>query len=413
MIYRASELINQAINLAQIQDSDAFSWERLNNLLNTAWEHLYYESIQSSSDDFGHQVLFFFSPELNSRYQLPYNTSKIRGVYLKTNEHSRTKLERDNDYIESGNVITFKRTGLMEIEYHPTAPVITFPRAPVENISLVSEWGMASVDGTNVSITTWDGNQFDIVLSATPVKIFMIGLEIIYLDSSGNLRYSHGNSETTITGVTDVWKLNSKSVAYFDGTNYKIIEEDGTIIDAPLQDLYYSKIKDHYYKIDNEAIMEYDDTWRDITADLFPNYESIIINKIISGNHMAAIETDKGIFVWDFNNAERVYNDSIKYLVDYCDNDNGYGLVIKDRIGNTKIIGCYLDTLINWPIGLYAEWIIAELAKQMLIQSRQQDNNIDDLAQDYWERCMFHLHKDIGSPKKLRNRWANTDRRIF
>lgn len=139
LIYKASDIIRRAMQIADLENSSFISYNEQLSLLNEAYVTLYQKAIDADTRSFVKVV------KTNSKqYLMPEDFYQLKSVCLDVNGYLQPIMRRPADqnlntlsYEMTGNTLNIYGavTGTVRIEYIPQPQTLTFP--PLEDTSSV------------------------------------------------------------------------------------------------------------------------------------------------------------------------------------------------------------------------------------------------------------------------------------
>jgi hypothetical protein len=426
VIKTAQELINGATDLAQMSNSNMISYARSIALLNSAYSILH-NHIVEMGEDWGTKEL-----ELRPRDRLPENLMKITGIYDKKSKEEILRVDyipgRGEYFIHGNNIdIGHKdsdRRYLMR--YYERTPTVTFPSRRVKGdfVAISSNYAARLARDENMDeifeVVDLRTRNFD-VISTIPIiappakKVILTGRGLVYIDSTDTLR------DTSPFQMGNVQDLTHDK----HGKNrYSFMQNDYWVHMGWDNGLSAGEPFSHHWGAYNLSCTYADSQWRiynnelyDVTSKYVPDGWELLSPFHVSYPYMTldiGRDTSYRTIVICHNGKQYDLFPRITYgqqqqaaVIDIDHNDkHGYGIIYKQE-GATYIMGFAEDTIFDFPVTIYFDWIEAQLAMLFLIEARQQFQPFADLANSYWDIVTKRAERQINMAHKIKHRRGN------
>lgn len=394
-IVTASKLVDRALEIADITNTDFLSYNEKTEYLNDAWKNVYQTII-----NYGLNV---FTVEANlvgaaGRYKLPFDCYQIKSV---KNPYTGRMIPRKADsesalggYYEIVND---------EIVLGPTVGpvVVTYWRKPfwlsIPNKTIKSELEHKTVlDSCNNSLLVVDSEDklyVQNILSDSELEL-PYTQELGYDYKLGNnfiIKYKedivivydfYGNLLDEITDIDYFYGLikADNGLYYFGKTN----EEDENIID--IYELFGDKISEVKVDDTTESIIGIDGNFYPVTSEnafpisIFDDRPAYITDK----KELHLINPDGSEII------EKVDVPSIGPLVLIK-----YGFVTFDN----TVYSCIPDTLLSFPNNLYYNVISYDLAIRFLCKQNADSTGVENLNINAWKQLTASIDQDADYPR--------------
>lgn len=214
------DLIRQAKQLANFDNSSFISFGEMFNYLNDAYRAVYVDMITNGD------LTYIKELELgNGRYTLPNDFFQL--AYIKSGD---TELERDYDYVILNGSIEIKHASDVTLAYYPTPTTITFKPEKKDltlPIAPISAWNTNVISSTaqiyNIQTETF------VKETTSEVGSYILG-ENTYLDIVSNIVYDF-NGATDFTYTTPILRTDGtfNEDIYVTGHAYGWANEDGSV----------------------------------------------------------------------------------------------------------------------------------------------------------------------------------------
>ena len=387
MIQKASEILTNALNLSQLNETEALSWKRKVTLFNTAFTALW-DKVVSHEDDF-----VLKKTELQTPARLPDDLYSVRAVYHRHDQLRRNsnfnKLSTDSYRIIDNMIYTNSGVRTVTLYYNTKPPTITFPNEPIELAG--NKYKI-----NNETLAFFDGQAF---------KCYNIVTGSEYRQD-GNADYEwdiyNGNIVQNINGNLTV---NSTAVD---------VGVDDYIINAYLD----YKIGDVFYRLDyNNNIVQLPDDYEfahyiDGLPYTFAN-NTLYQGEVEIGTFQKVLFADPYILVKKLSNEWWVYSENAEWQIEArgevlsanWNDDNGYGMVIQTPAA-TQLHSFYPDTVLDWPNTMYFDWLEAAIAADMKKQVEQDPASMEEIKAERWSILQSHLNRNRGDAYKISNPYS-------
>jgi hypothetical protein len=390
MTYRASEILYNALNLSQLNQTEALDWKRKITMFNTAFTTLW-DKVISHEDDFVLQKI-----ELPTPAQLPADLYSIRAVYHRNDQLRRCstfgRLYSDQYRIVDNAIETSTEISGITLYYNKKPPTITFPNNPV----------------------TLDHRAYK-----------MRHETVAYYDPADQLFHLEdiitGDQYTQTGNIAYEWDIfNGNVVQNVSGS----LTINGTVVDTDVSDfivnayLDYKKADDTCWRVDyNNNLFRLPEfyTFAHYICGLPYTFEN---NILYQGDteietYQKVIFADPYILVKDLDNNWWVFVDGNKWRVESkgevitasWNDENGYGIITQTP-RETVLHSFYPDTVLDWPSTMYFDWLEAALAVDMRKQVEQDTSAFEAMKEERWAILQSHLNRNRGDAYKINNPYS-------
>lgn len=395
MKYKASEIVNRALSLADLHNTDFISNEENIYYLNDSWKEFYQLLINKGDKQFVKEVLLYPTNGFGTaEYNLPEDLYQIQSIKnpitgniitrkAESEGHTSNTYEIINDKLKLYGV-----AGNIVMTYYTVPEWITLP-----DKTIVSDLEYADIESiiSNVSNSFLNGDNIvrNVVTGETIASNvsdgILIGGKLLYDDETV---YDFNNHQIAIVGQYDTTKylINSNNLKYlYSNTNetFEFINDDITAdvdVGIVFSDGNVFGIKDNQFK------------FNDIEFPITPkNNEAQYLRAF--GDHEFVI---LGGYVFEYyNGLVQGYNEiktTGKYLF-----TTKYGPFIYD--GDCKVISGLPDTEFNFPNELYVQVLAASLAVKYAMKQNANVEGLNALYENYKSNFLNSLSQDISFPR--------------
>lgn len=395
MKYKASEIVNRALSLADLHNTDFISNEENIYYLNDSWKEFYQLLINKGDKQFVKEVLLYPTNGFGTaEYNLPEDLYQIQSIKnpitgniitrkAESEGHTSNTYEIINDKLKLYGV-----AGNIVMTYYTVPEWITLP-----DKTIVSDLEYADIEGIVSNVSNSFLNDDDIVYNVVTGETIasnvsdgiLIGGKLLY---DNEAVYDFNNHQIAIVGQYDTTKylINSNNLKYlYSNTNetFEFINDDITAdvdVGVVFSDGNVFGIKDNQFK------------FNDIEFPITPkNNEAQYLRAF--GDHEFVI---LGGYVFEYyNGLVQGYNEiktTGKYLF-----TTKYGPFIYD--GDCKVISGLPDTEFNFPNELYVQVLAASLAVKYAMKQNANVEGLNALYENYKSNFLNSLSQDVSFPR--------------
>ena len=392
MKYKASEIVNRALSLADLHNTDFISNEENIYYLNDSWKEFYQLLINKGDKQFVKEVLLYPTNGFGTaEYNLPEDLYQIQSIKnpitgniitrkAESEGHTSNTYEIINDKLKlygvAGNIVMTYYTVPEWITLPDKTIVSDLEYADIE--SIVSNVSNSFLNGDNIVRNVVTGE----VIASDVSEGVLIGGKLLY---DNEAVYDFNNHQIAIVGQYDTTKylINSNNLKYlYSNTNetFEFINDDITAdvdVGVVFSDGNVFGIKDNQFK------------FNDIEFPITPkNNEAQYLRAF--GDHEFAI---LGGYVFEYyNGLVQGYNEiktTGKYLF-----TTKYGPFIYD--GDCKVISGLPDTEFNFPNELYVQVLAASLAVKYAMKQNANVEGLNALYENYKSNFLNSLSQDVS-----------------
>ncbi len=399
-ITTASKLVDRALEIADISNTDFLSYNEKVEYLNSAWKNVYQTII-----NYGLNV---FTVDANlvgagGRYKLPFDCYQIRSV---KNPYTGRMIPRKADsesalggYYEIVNdeIVLGPSVGPVVVTYWRKPFFLSLPNNTIKS-ELDSKTVLDTCNNSLLVIDSEDKLYVQNILSDSELELpltkeagynYTLGNNFVIKYKSDELvAYDfYGNQIDEITGIDYTYHLikADNGLYYFGKTN----EDDANIIDV--YELFGDKIAEVQVDENTESIIGIDGSFYPVTSEnAFPIG--------IFDDRPAYITDKKQLHLINPNGSEIVENvdvPSIGPLVLIK-----YGFVTFDN----TIYSCIPDTLLDFPNNLYYDVISYDLAIRFLCKQNADSTGVENLNMNAWKQLTAGIDQNADYPRIKRVR---------
>lgn len=348
MKYTAKRIIERALNLADLTNTDFLSHQELTDYLNDSWKSLYQLFINSSDKQFVCEAALKQSGGV-SEYCLPEDLHQIHSlkdrisgrVYLRATVNAAPV--QGTYEIVNNKIRLYGISGDLVLTYYKTPTYISLPD---KTIKLELEGNILSTSGNNILLES--GAIYDVLnqekigevtVNEQVEQVVLCKGFVIYKIKVGDDYYvlysSYKDNQLFLKKLdTDFTLLNDGY--YWDGS--QVWFKDESMFDSDTGDIYITSNKDIILRKDIKEIPMFNDQ---------ETFLSTVQPIMYEGENLTATKLNIDYF-------------DLLGVVDY-------GYIITD--GTDKYLVSYVpDTLLNFPNQLYFELIAAECAMRFLLK---------------------------------------------
>lgn len=392
MKYKASEIVNRALSLADLHNTDFISNEENIYYLNDSWKEFYQLLINKGDKQFVKEVLLYPTNGFGTaEYNLPEDLYQIQSIKnpvtgniitrkAESEGHTSNTYEIINDKLKLYGV-----AGNIVMTYYTVPEWITLPDKTI--VSDLEYVDIASIL-SNVSNSFLNGDDivYNVVTGETIASNVsegvLIGGKLLY---DNEAVYDFNNHQIAIVGQYDTTKylINSNNLKYLYSTSnetFEFINDDITAdvdVGIVFSDGNVFGIKNNQFK------------FNDIEFPITPkNNEAQYLRAF--GDHEFVI---LGGYVFEYyNGLVQGYNEiktTGKYLF-----TTKYGPFIYD--GDCKVISGLPDTEFNFPNELYVQVLAASLAVKYAMKQNANVEGLNALYENYKSNFLNSLSQDVS-----------------
>lgn len=392
MKYLASEIVNRALQMSDLTNTDFISNEENIHLLNESWKEFYQLLINKGDKQFVkevelsgsnlHGVAEYDMPE--DCYQIqsiknPYNGSIIP---RKAESESITSCSYE---VFNDKIRLYGTVGTVVMTYYTLPEFITVPNKTIYPDLTYATVSTATSNISNSFINS-DNNVFNVVTSetiaTTEANGTLIGNKLIV--SSNELYDFDGNDlGVSITAYNSNYLIDSHNCKYIctaDGTYTFInnsVEVDGATrgIIFSTGEILYTDGTSFYLNGEEINLTPIDATCQYITS--FGDHEFVILGGYVFEYYDNALQ----------NYEELKYSGILQFV-------SKYGPVIYD--GDVKVLSAIPDTEFNFPNELYIMVLAASLAVKYAMKQNASVEGLNNLYDNYKSNFLNSLSQDAS-----------------
>jgi len=406
---KVSDIIDNALNLTQVNDSEALDWKRKVDICSTALRSVY-DTIAAHEDNF---MLTSFHTERDT-FDLPDDLYTIRDV----NRNGRTLTRADHfDRLRGDEFRVYNNVmevapgmGGVQVVYTVSPPDLTYPIAPHHEtrdaLRLNGRW-MAVHDGGAITLTNLATDEREHVYEPPPgheiQKFDMLPDGNLVLLVSGTLAVYDPKADGmpyTADGVLDFLLDSSCYVLYETGDHViELFEDLGTRVDARPFAPYWEGV-DTYVRLENGTV----ESWSSIEDGWIPimDAEALVVDK----NGAFAFYRENGVCYVSNGPAEWTpHYSSITEISSMAEHGEGYNAV-NSVMGRNAIVNVYPDTMLDYPNTAYYDLIEAKLAEEIMVQMRQDHGTMAEIRREREEKLISMLARNRAAAYRIPNRYT-------
>lgn len=363
IIYKSSDIIKRAEQLADIENSDFISFTEKIALLNESYISMYQKAINVGDSSFVKTISFE-----GKRITLPKDFYQLKSVnmfvngYLtpilrRTSNQSLNDLSYDiinNDFVLYGSYVK----GIIRLEYWTTPKSLTLPNKDI----ILPTNDYASIKGDIYTVLT-DDNKLnirslnDVDLNETVNLNPLTNVVLVHQEDDFIVCFDE-NYDYCLINLSDLsTTFNDKIIALYDGKtciyeNNEIVDMFGNVLlqtdfnSTELESCFIICVQDETHAIglksSGEVVLSKTNESIQYNAKSIEFYDNVYI--INNTNNITEMN-------FDGDKITKQFKDCICGVVGFNDN-TGYGFYSK-RLGKNKIISYYEDTVLNFPNNTY------------------------------------------------------------
>ena len=370
------DIINRALQLADLEGSNFVSWKENQSLLNENYTELYQKLVNKGDKSF----LKEFRCAGNSVYALPLDFMQLKGVYMYNNGNLHTVERRAENgninnigyEIKNGKLYLYGYSQDILVQYFPSPKYLTTKPEPIEialpdDVSeVVACWEHRFVYWTSdsalkiVDIDT--DSKAEIMSAGSSATFIMCGKNLVYIQTSnGNFAYDIESGrlyEVTFDWVSraengNLYPTKEGKICLFctNGDDYYLnpfadVPENcssGIVSDDYFEDCFYFIDDDLYHN--GKKIVE------NITANDYAYRNGILY--FLNGNALFKIKNDEVLIV------ASSLGDTVAFTG--INNNTGFGLLSKS-MGKNVIKPYAEDVILNYPSSFFFDILAYQLA---------------------------------------------------
>lgn len=348
MTFQASDIVNYAISLSDMPNTDFITYQDKIHMLNSAYQKIYQKLINI------HDKAFIKYADISDGKELPYDFYQLESV-----------MDDYNNYITKGygrynyDLINNHYKGPKgKIGYYPVPATITIPNK-VMNYDKMFEEDEVITDAVNH---------------------FILTDEYIYDLQTGKVIHSGNYTNKVLTFEGNVIDL---------GTG-KTRLANGRLIDNDLGVLAYSDGRNISYKKDGKIYLNGSETDKYAAPVFYSNGHIMTMDK----DYIISVDKQP---LYDF----KMLGGSIYYPMK-IDLTTSYGVLI-----NNDLYSAVPDTIFNFPSNIYYNLISYELAVIFCIKQGKDAQALTALLQEEWNLFYDTETRDGYEQYKIRNVYNN------
>lgn len=348
MKYTAKKIIERALSLADLTNTDFLSHTELTDYLNDSWKSLYQLFINSSDKQFVCEAALKQSGGV-SEYCLPEDLHQIHSlkdrisgrVYLRATVNA-TPVQGTYEIVNN-KIRLYGISGDLVLTYYKTPTFISIPN---KTVKLDIEGNILSSSGNNILLES--GSIYDVISQ----------------EKIGEVTLNEQVEEVALCKGFVIYKINVDGDYYVLYSSYK----DTQLFNKKL-DTDFTLLNDGYYWYDSQVWFKDEAMFDSESSDIYITKDKDIIlrkdiKEIPTFNDQETFLSTAEPLMYEGENLT-----ATKLNIDYFDllGVVDYGYIISD--GTDKYLVSYIpDTLLNFPNQLYFELIAAECAMRFLLK---------------------------------------------
>ena len=405
--YTASEIVERALDVADIQNTDFLSYREKTKYLNDAWRNVYQTIINYNLDVFTVRAQLVGNGGV---YPLPFDCYQIKAVKNPiTGSLIPRKAESESvlgPYYEIVNntLVLGPNIGPVEIVYWRKPFFLSFPD---KNIETHLEGNRAILDSCNNSILLQD------TIVGAEQKMY---IQNLLADSILELPYAPDPDYNWYLGNNFILKCNSSTIQAYDfyGTMINEITNIGEVYNLVKSDnglYYFAKTNP-----DDDSIEDIYELFGDKIAEVPGDDEVQDIIGIDGNFYPVKYQHVFPIGVFDDRPAYITRNKELHLI-----NPNGSEIVEKidvPSIGSVQLVkygfltfdgtlySCIPDTELNFPNNIYYDCISYDLAIRFLCKQNADSSGVEALNSNAWNQLTnsIDMSSDFQRVKLVRRR---------
>lgn len=375
MIYKVSDIVKAAKQIADLENSDFISWNENIRLLNEAWTAVHQKLINKGD------MAFVDEMDIGKEQPLPENFYQVLSILDNYNipvpRYSIGMNDSQIWYKIINNKLILNGLQSAKLTYFTKPQFLTYPADTIVDALPLSEGEVIKFACDNYALTNknvWDIKEATIVRAATETDVYVDAYGRTYSANEKPIFYPDGRCfKLTSTECTDA---NCK-VAYSD--DIENITFDG---------VYYSV---RYSSTGNINVFEQGNSTNIGTLEGFSS------NIYFNNNHKFYIK-DNVVFIDDIPMYDAsIYNNKVYMLK--IDLNTGYGLLTN----NNKILSIAVDTELNLPNNLYYNVLAYMLAFSYCCKQGKDATYVSAQLNSNTELLYDTLTNDAFSQMKITN----------
>lgn len=390
--YRASEIVNRALQMADLTNTDFISNDENIHLLNESWKEFYQLLINKGDKQFVKEVELSGSNLHGvAEYDMPddcYQIQSIKNPYNGSIIPRKAESESITSYsyeIFNDKIRLYGTVGTVVMTYYTLPEMITVPNKIIYPDLTYATVSTATSNISNSFINS-DNNVFNVVTSETIATTessgTLIGNKLIV--SSNKLYDFDGNDlGISLTAYNSNYLIDSHNCKYICTANgvYTFInnsvEVDGATrgIIFSTGEILYTNGTSFYLNGEEINLTPIDNTCQYITS--FGDHEFVILGGYIFEYYDGALQ----------NYEELKYSGILQFV-------SKYGPVIYD--GEVKVISAIPDTEFNFPNELYIMVLAASLAVKYAMKQNASVEGLNNLYDNYKSNFLNSLSQDAS-----------------
>ena len=375
MIYKVSDIVKSAKQIADLENSDFISWNENIRLVNEAWTAVHQKLINKGDFTFVNEMDIGKEQELPSDF---YQVSSILDNYhTPVPRYSIGMNDSQIWYKLINNKLILNGLQYAKLTYFTKPQFLTYPAETINDALPLSEGETIKFACDNYALTNknvWDIKEATIVRAATETDVYIDAYGRTYPANEKPIFYPDGRCfKLTLNSCTDP----KCKVAYSD--DIENITFDGVY--------YYVR----YSSTGNINVFEQNNP---TNIDVYEGFSS---NIYFNNEHKFYIK-DNVVFVDDIPMYDAsIYNNKVYMLK--IDLNTGYGLFTN----NNKILSIAVDTELNLPNNLYYNVLAYMLAFSYCCKQGKDASYVNAQLNSNVELLYDTLTNDAFSQMKITN----------
>lgn len=407
--YTASEIVERALDVADIANTDFLSYREKTKYLNDAWRNVYQTIINYNLDVFTVRAQLVGSGGV---YPLPFDCYQIKAVKnpISGNIIPR-KAESESVFgpyyeIRNNTIVLGPTVGPVEVIYWRKPFFLSLPDKDIKT----------QYDGTKHEILSACNNS--ILLKDTIVGVEQkMYIQNLLAESTLELPYAPDPEYNWYLGNNFILKCNPSTIQAYDlygnmigettniGETYRLVKSDNGIYYVAQADAEKENVLDIYELFNNEKVaeIEYDDTTQDVICIDGEFYTTTIEGAFPIGvfdDRPAYITGNKELHLINPNGSEIVEKVTVPSI----------GAVVPMKYGfltfDGTLYSCIPDTELNFPNNLYYDCISYDLAVRFLCKQNADSSGVEALNSNAWSQLTnsIDMNSDFQRVKLVRRR---------
>lgn len=399
--YKASEIVDRALHLADLTNTDFLTHKEHIEYINDAWKNVYQFLINKGDKRFVQEVMLSGANGM-TEFDLPEDLYQIQSLKeYNTNRLIRRKADSESD--NSGTYEVFNNklrvyglsTGHLVLTYYVNPIYITFPDKTIKLDNLIRE--IYNTYKNTAVLKQFNSDVFRVenliegntIYSDTskPDQIsdygYVYGDEIFDWGNNSLGQLSAEVSDNVYTNVPNVI-LNGAKVEDLNGN---------VIINSGANILAYFKGKNnkHYY-IANNSLIDGDDTTGNVTP--LKTFNGITVLGITSNGLVYKENTI------DTRAKVLTITEEGNIIVHYCPHQYFLGVIDYGYVYNDRVESCWDDTLFDFPNDIYIALLSYELAIRYALKQNASVEHLQVQLQQAQAQFASSLNSD-GAFKRI------------